>query len=73
MSITDQIQKVRLEFQSDVNSLSSENGTVDEIRIKYLGRKGLIAHLFNQMGAVEKDERPKMGQVLNDLKIEINK
>ena len=71
MLITDQIQKVRLEFQSDVKSLSSENGAIDEIRIKYLGRKGLIAQLFNQMGAVEKDERPKMGQILNGLKIEI--
>ena len=30
MSITDQIQKVRLEFQSDLESLSSENGTVNE-------------------------------------------
>ena len=72
MSIIDQIQKVRLEFQSDFKSLSSENGTVDEIRIKYLGRKGLVANLFNQMGIVDKDERPQMGQTLNTLKTEIS-
>ena len=71
MPLTDQIQKVRLEFQADLETLSSENGTVDEIRIKYLGRKGLVAHLFNQMGSVNQGERPKIGQVLNTLKIEI--
>ena len=71
MPLTDQIQKVRLEFKSDLEALSSENGAVDEIRIKYLGRKGLVAHLFNKMGSINKDERPKMGQVLNTLKIEI--
>ena len=71
MSIADQIQKVRLEFQSDLESLSSNNGALDEIRIKYLGRKGIVADLFTQMGSVAKDKRPQMGQVLNTLKSEI--
>ena len=73
MSITDQIQKVRLEFQSDLESLSSENGSVDELRIKYLGRKGLLAHLFNQIRIVDNDKRSQMGQTLNNLKTEITK
>jgi len=71
VSITDQIQKVRAEFSSDLKSLSSENGVLDQIRIKYLGRKGLVASLFVQMGTVSEEERPQMGQVLNELKIDI--
>ena len=71
MSIIDQIQKIRSEFRSDLENLSSENGVVDQIRIKYLGRKGLVASLFVQMGKVDSDERPKMGKVLNKLKSEI--
>ena len=71
MSITDQIQKVRSEFRSDLENLSSVNGVVDQIRIKYLGRKGLVASLFVQMGKVDSDERPQMGKVLNELKSEI--
>ncbi len=71
MSIVNQIQKVRLEFQSDLESLSSKNGAVDKIRIKYLGRKGLVANLFNQMGTVINDERPMIGETLNNLKTEI--
>ena len=71
MSIIDLIQKVRLNFQSDIESLSSKNGDIDEIRIKYLGRKGMVSDLFNQMGSVNQDQRPQMGQTLNSLKTEI--
>ena len=71
MSITDQIQKVRAEFRTDLANLSSENGAVDQIRIKYLGRNGLVATLFVEMGKVDSDERPKMGKILNELKSEI--
>ena len=72
MSITKQIQKVRVEFKSDLKKLSSENGTLGQIRIKYLGRKGLVANLFIELGKVDSDQRPKMGKVLNELKSELS-
>jgi len=71
VSIADQIQKVRSEFRIDLENLSSENGAVDQIRLKYLGRKGLVANLFVKMGKVDSDERPKMGKILNKLKSEL--
>ena len=71
MFINDQIQKVRSEFRADLENLSSENGAVNQIRIKYLGRKGFVASLFIEMGKVDSDERPKMGKILNELKSEI--
>ena len=71
MSIVEKIQEVRLTFQSDLESLSSENDEFDQIRSKYLGRKGLVANLFNQMGLVDQAERPYFGQELNKLKLEL--
>ena len=71
MSIADQIQKVRSEFSSDLEKLSSDNSVLDKIRIKYLGRKGLVSALFVHMGTVSNEERPKMGQALNALKTDI--
>ncbi len=71
MSITDDIQKVRSEFSSDLEKLSSDNSVLDKIRIKYLGRKGLVSALFVHMGTVSNEERPKMGQALNALKTDI--
>ena len=73
MSIIDQIQKVRLEFQTDLSSLSSKNGSREQIRLKYLGRKGFVSHLFNQLGTLDSDERPNIGQQINVLKNEILK
>jgi phenylalanyl-tRNA synthetase alpha chain len=71
VSIADQIQEVKSEFKADLENLSPEKETVDHMKIKYLGRKGLISSLFLQMGKVDSDERPKMGKVLNELKSEI--
>ena len=71
MFIAEQIQKIRSEFRSDVENLSSENGDLDQIRIKYLGRKGLVANLFVEMGKIDSDERPIIGKRLNELKSEV--
>jgi phenylalanyl-tRNA synthetase alpha chain len=54
-----------------LETLSSENEAVDQMRTKYLGRKGLVASLFIEMGKVDSGERPKMGKILNELKLEL--
>ena len=72
MCITDQIRKVRSEFKVDLENLSSIKGNVDQVRIKYLGRRGLVANLFMQMEKIDSNERPKMGKILNELKSDIS-
>ena len=72
MSITDQIQKVKSEFKNDLKNLSSENEILEKIRIKYLGRKGLVSNLFLHMGRVDVEMRPQMGKLLNKLKSDIS-
>ena len=73
MSIVDEIQKIRTEFESDLKSLSSDNGDLKKIRSKFIGRKGLIAGLFSQMGEVSNKERPQFGKELNILKVELTR
>ena len=72
MSLADKIHEIRDQFSADKAKLQSGNIKVDELRHKYLGRKGLIAGLFSQMGAISSDERPVYGGKLNSLKIEIS-
>ena len=43
------------------------------LHIKYLGRKGLVADLFNNLKDVPSEDRPILGKVLNDLKNDISK
>ena len=39
-----------------------------QLKSSYLGRKGKIAILFSQLGTVNPEDRPKIGQALNKLK-----
>ncbi len=61
------INKVKTSFQSELKSCkTSEN--LEQLRIKYLGRKGQLTDLFNQFGALSNKEKPKYGKTLNILK-----
>ena len=41
---------------------------LEAIRVSYLGRKGKIANLFHELNTLSKEERPRFGQALNELK-----
>ena len=42
------------------------------LKQKYLSRNGLVTNLFKQLGQVSKEDKPLFGQLLNQLKIELN-
>lgn len=46
---------------------------LEELRIKYLGRKGMVAELFAQLPKLKGAQRSQRGQELNSLKHEIIK
>lgn len=41
---------------------------VDALRVKYLGKKGLVTDLLKLMGGLPAEERPAYGKKVNDLK-----
>src|SRR3989338_6489474 len=42
--------------------------SLEAFRVSYLGRKGIIANLFRELGTIPAGERPSFGQELNQLK-----
>ena len=44
---------------------------IDEIRVKYLGKKGELTALLKQMGQLDPAERPVMGQLVNEAKAQL--
>ncbi len=44
---------------------------IDEIRVKYLGKKGELTAILKQMGGLSPEERPMMGQLVNSAKAEV--
>ena len=47
---------------------ASNKEEVEELRIKYLSKKGEISNLFNDFRNVANEDKKAVGQLLNDLK-----
>ena len=44
---------------------AATNEALQEIRVKYLGKKGEITAMMKQMGKLAHEERPAFGQLVN--------
>jgi phenylalanyl-tRNA synthetase alpha chain len=62
------IDETRKSFDDDLLKVSN-SASLEELRIKYLSRKGLVSQLFENLKDVSKEDKPKVGQALNQLKI----
>jgi phenylalanyl-tRNA synthetase alpha chain len=62
-----QIEEVKSKFLSEILSVENEK-QLEELRVKYLGRKGIIQSLFDKLREVPKEEKPALGKLLNELK-----
>lgn len=60
----EEIKKQALDELEQANSIVELN----EIRIKYLGKKGLLTSVLRGMGALSAEERPLIGQLANDIR-----
>jgi phenylalanyl-tRNA synthetase alpha chain len=63
----DKIRKLEQEFISEI-ALIKEKADIEKLRIKYLGRKGLLSELFNRLSDVPQEIRPEAGKILNNAK-----
>ncbi len=61
------IENLRTEFDNDLKN-STESSSIEALRIKYLGRKGVIASLMGSMKDLPNEEKPAFGKSVNDLK-----
>ena len=52
-------------------STAENSGTLEEIRVKYLGKKGELTTILRGMGALSKEERPVVGKLVNEAKNEV--
>ena len=53
---------------SDELSHARDSQAFEQLRIKYLARKGFIAQLFDELKSVSAEEKPAMGKALNELR-----
>ncbi len=60
-------QQFKLELQSVQNSKD-----VEQLKVRYLGKKGPIQDLMSALRSCTDDERPHLGKKINDLKQELS-
>jgi phenylalanyl-tRNA synthetase alpha chain len=62
------ITDTRKNFLEDIAKVANLN-SLEEVRIKYLSRKGIVPQLFEEFKSVTPLEKKNIGQTLNELKI----
>ncbi len=67
----EKIKNIRQSFSEEIEKVSDLKA-LEEIRIKYLSRKGSLSVLFDEFKALPKEEKPKFGKDLNVLKNFVN-
>lgn len=63
----EQLKSILTVAEEAVKNTDTQNG-IEELRVKYLGKKGELTALLKQMGGLSPEERPIMGQLVNEAK-----
>ena len=72
MGIREELERIRTEALKGLASAEDEK-SVEEIRVKVLGKKGELTAILKQMGSLPAEERPAAGREANMVRSEIEK
>ncbi len=64
-------QEISEQATKEAENIADENA-LEQFRIKYLGRKGIIQDVFSSLGALPADQKPAAGKSANELRNHIN-
>ena len=66
------MKEMLLKIKEDAQQrLSDPNADLEELRVRYLGKKGELTQLLRGMGKVSAQERPVIGQLANEVRASI--
>ncbi|GIO63882.1 phenylalanine--tRNA ligase subunit alpha [Paenibacillus cineris] len=63
----EKLEALRQEAIAQLNDVADVQ-TLNDLRVKYLGKKGALTEILRGMGALSAEERPLIGQVANDVR-----
>jgi len=65
-----EIEKIKSDFNQEIEKAST-TGEIEQVRIKYLSRNGIVTKLFDELKSVSGEDKPIFGKLLNNLRTEI--
>ncbi len=69
----DKLNSIRQNALEQINQSDTDNAKLEEIRVKYLGKKGELTAVLRGMGQLAPEERPVIGQTANEVREDIEK
>ena len=63
----ERVSSLKQQFQSELNQVTLSKD-VEQLKVKYLGKKGPIQEMMLQLRDVSADIRPQLGKEINELK-----
>lgn len=65
-----QLNELRQQAASELAAAQNAD-KLNELRVKYLGKKGSLTAVLRGLGALTPEERPRVGQIVNDIRSEL--
>ncbi|HHT9135520.1 MAG TPA: phenylalanine--tRNA ligase subunit alpha [Candidatus Avalokitesvara rifleensis] len=65
-----ELQGIKAEAEDELSRIGSPD-ELETLRVKYLGRKGILSELLAKIPSLPAEQRPEMGRLLNELKKDI--
>ena len=50
---------------------AEDSAAIEELRVRFLGKKGEVSAILKSLGSLSAEERPKMGQLANEVRADI--
>jgi len=63
----EQLESIRKKAEAELCEISSGN-ELENLRVKYLGKKGELTSILKQMGSLSAEGRPIIGQLANEIR-----
>ncbi len=68
----DKLQQIRLAAQDELSTLKNPE-ELEQLKVKYLGKKGELTSILRSMSTLSAEERPIVGQLANEVRADIEK
>ncbi len=65
--LNEQLEKIKNEALDAIHAVGDLDG-LNEVRVKYLGKKGELTAVLKSLKDVAPEDRPKVGQLVNDVR-----
>ena len=68
----DQLLELEKRANDEIDAIDDPSA-LEPFRVKYLGKKGALTSLMKSLGGLSRDERPKIGKLANQIKVNLSR